>query len=563
MTDPLKRQFLGAVILLVIGGCNSNKSSYVADVNGKKISADDFSARYDKYRAQTSERDNIVLRKRILNNMVNEILIYDDLRRQGFDRDSIYNEKYQDIKDQALLDGYAKRITVDTMTVSNAELSREFRAYNTKASARFVYAKTEAEAWKLKEKLQHGTTFSGLAKHIFADPTLAKTGGYLGFFGYGDTEPAMQEAAFSLPVGVLSDPVRLRMGYAIIKVEKRFEMPLASDLDYAKAKPKLEDAIRQRKIMQFLKEEGDRITGELNPVFNDEALKKVLDSWNYIVGEDGSSPHKEQRYKEIENISSLPFAQFMGFSWTVKDFVEAVEKSRSKDRRRVKSLNRLKDMAVGLAMRTVLLQNARNAGLEQDERVRLQEKLARENYLLHRWASLAQDTVVAAGIDQDASRNYFEKNKDQFTDPPLVDVAEILVRTEGEASELMKEINQGADFGMLARTHSIRTSAAQYNGELGWVPQSAFGTVGEKVFRSRVGDIVGPEFLNPNFVILKILGKRPPRQRTFEESENEVLQALIPLRKQEAFASALETLRLHAKIDLNIDALGNIVVASN
>lgn len=559
----LKQRGLIVFIVLGLAACNTERVGYVAEVNGKQITTDEFSERYEKYRAQTSERDNIILRKKILNNMVNEILIFDDVHTQGLDRDSTSMEKQKDIEDQALLDGYAKRLTIDSMTVSEGELYREFRAYNTKVSARFVYAKSEAEARNLREELQHGTSFSTLAKRVFADPRLAGSGGYLGFFGYSEMEPALQDAAFSLPVGVLSDPIKLRVGYAIVKVEKHVELPLVSESDYAKVKPKLENAIRQRKTMEFLKEEGNKTAQDLRPSFDEETLKKVFDNWSYISREEGARPLSEDRYKQIEDIASLSLVQFNGHSWTVKDFVQAAEKTRPKYRRFVKTVENLRQVAEGLVMRRVLLQKAKDAGLEHDQRVELQVRLAGESYFLNRWGELAQDSVTVTGIDDKTKLGYFEKHRDQFTDPPLVNAAEILVTTQSEANQLLKEAKQGVDFGMLARTHSIRTYAAKRNGELGYVPPSAFGTISEKVFRANVGQIIGPEYLNPNYVILKVLGKKSPRQRTFEESKDAVAQTILPDLKQQAFWEALAHLRSRAKIEMNIEALGNVVVASN
>jgi len=495
--------------------------------------------------------------------MVNEILIFDDIHSRGLDCDSTFEQKYEDIKNQALLDGYAKLLTVDSMTVSKEELYKEFQAYNTKVSARFVYAKSEAEAWKLKRQLEHGISFSTLAKKIFADPGLAANGGYLGFFGYGDMEPSLQDAAFSLPVGVLSDPIKLRMGYAIVKVEKHVELPLASEADFGTVEPKLEDAIRERKMMEYLKQAAEKITEDLKPDFDEESVKKVFDAWSYIAHEELVKSVDENRFEKIEDIASLPFMRFGNQSWTVRDFVEAAEKTRPKYRRFVKTEDDVKKVAEGLAIRTVLLQKAHDAGLDRDERVQLQVKLARENYLLHRWASAAEDSVTVASISDSAKRNFFEKHEDQFTDPPLVDAAEILVRTKPEADQLLQEVRSGVDFGMLARTHSVRTYAARRNGELGYAPPSAFGTASDLVARATVGQVIGPVPLNPNFAILKILGRTSPRPRTFEESKDAVVQLMLPGARKEAFWESIGRLRSRAKIAMNIEALGNVVVASN
>ena len=550
-------------VLLFVESCNSRRSPVVAEVNGKKITADEFAERYAKYRSSAPERDNIVTRKKILTNMVNEHLIFDDVQRQHLDSDSLYREKLQDIQDQALLDGYAKHLTVDTLTVNESELWSEFRAFNTRVAARYVYAKSEAEAWQLRKRLLDGVSFAQLAKQTFSDPTLANNGGYLGMFGYGDTEESLQDVAFTLPLGELSKPVKIRVGYAIVKVEKHIERPLASESDYAKQKPKLEESIRERKIMQLLKSDGDQIAEQLSPAFNDEALGKVLEQWSLIAGDSTRARTQESGQALHESLETLPLVRFKGFSWSVGDFTQRLGKTSAKYLRRVRTVTELKQVIEGFAIRVVLLQKARDLGLDREERVVGQIERARQDFLLRRWASSVQDTVSSAAIDEKTLRGYFEQNSGQFADPPLVDAAEILVKSETEAKQLLAQVRQGVDFGMLARRHSIRTSAVRQNGELGFVSQSAFGAVGPKVFRAKVGEVIGPESLNPNFVLLKILAKKPGRQRTYEQSRENVVQALMPEAKTAAFAGAVERLRANSVIRMNIEALGNVEVASN
>jgi len=316
-------------------------------------------------------------------------------------------------------------------------------------------------------------------------------------------------------------------------------------------------------MTEYINTEEDKIAKELNPRFNDQTVQDVFDNWRYISQEELVRPVNENRFKKIDDIASLPFMQFGDQSWTVSDFVTEAEKTRPKYRRFVKTTDDLKEFAEGLVSRTVLLQKAREAGLEDEQRVVLQEKLARQNYLLRRWADLAEDSITASSIDDSAAFHFYEQHKDQFMDAPLVNASEILVRTLTEANQLLKEIKEGVDFGMLARTHSIRTYAARRNGELGFAPPSAFGSASEQVVRARVGQILGPLPLDPNFAILKILARKPSRQRTFEQSKDAVAILMLPERKQQAFWEAVNRLRSRARIDLDIEALGNVTVASN
>jgi peptidyl-prolyl cis-trans isomerase C len=80
-----------------------------------------------------------------------------------------------------------------------------------------------AKAKEIRQKLVDGADFATLAKAESDDKSNADKGGDLGTFGHGKMVPAFDKAAFSLPVGELSEPVKTQFGYHIIKVETRQE----------------------------------------------------------------------------------------------------------------------------------------------------------------------------------------------------------------------------------------------------------------------------------------------------------------------------------------------------
>jgi peptidyl-prolyl cis-trans isomerase D len=67
-------------------------------------------------------------------------------------------------------------------------------------------------------KAVEGADFSALAKEFSQDAS-GPEGGGLGYFGRGDMVPAFEEAAFALEVGEVSDVVRSKFGFHVIKVE--------------------------------------------------------------------------------------------------------------------------------------------------------------------------------------------------------------------------------------------------------------------------------------------------------------------------------------------------------
>ena len=85
-----------------------------------------------------------------------------------------------------------------------------------------------AKAAGLRAKLAAGADFAALAKAESDDTGSRETGGELGFLLRGSTGANVEAAAFSLPIGKLSDVVQTEYGFHILRVEERRPMPFDS-----------------------------------------------------------------------------------------------------------------------------------------------------------------------------------------------------------------------------------------------------------------------------------------------------------------------------------------------
>jgi peptidyl-prolyl cis-trans isomerase D len=77
-----------------------------------------------------------------------------------------------------------------------------------------------AKAEKILKELKKGGDFAELAKKHSNCPS-AQEGGDLGFFAYQRMDPKFSEVAFALKKGEMSELVKTRFGYHIIKLEER------------------------------------------------------------------------------------------------------------------------------------------------------------------------------------------------------------------------------------------------------------------------------------------------------------------------------------------------------
>jgi parvulin-like peptidyl-prolyl isomerase len=97
-----------------------------------------------------------------------------------------------------------------------------------------------AFAQELRERILAGEDFAQLAAIYSEDPGSGVDGGNLGWVGRGAFVPEFEEAAFALPIGEISQPVRSQFGYHLIEVLNRDEN-----------RPKDENQLRQERAQAF------------------------------------------------------------------------------------------------------------------------------------------------------------------------------------------------------------------------------------------------------------------------------------------------------------------------
>ena len=105
--------------------------------------------------------------------------------------------------------------------IVNAE-SEDPTLYKT-VRASHILVDDENQAWALKSRIVEGESFEKLAQQYSKCPSKDK-GGDLGYFNRGQMVPEFENAAFSTPIGEVSDPVKTRYGWHLIKVTRK--MPL-------------------------------------------------------------------------------------------------------------------------------------------------------------------------------------------------------------------------------------------------------------------------------------------------------------------------------------------------
>jgi peptidyl-prolyl cis-trans isomerase C len=85
-----------------------------------------------------------------------------------------------------------------------------------------------AKAQAIRARIVKGEEFGAVAKAESDDPASAAKGGDLGTFGHGHLVPGLEEAAFKLPAGEVSQPLKSPFGWHLIQVQERKERDFAA-----------------------------------------------------------------------------------------------------------------------------------------------------------------------------------------------------------------------------------------------------------------------------------------------------------------------------------------------
>lgn len=228
-----RKQLSAAVMVMIVGaalvGCNFGGfggKDTAATVGNSKISVEDLTARLaafpPQYQQALQQKEN---RLKVLDQMIDEEVVLEAARRQGFDKNKELEKQIKTSERQMLLNFFVQEKIDKAITVTDDDL----RNYYNANSAQFkeaelrqlshILVKTPAEAQAILKELKAGKDFATLAKAKSQDAT-AQNGGQLGWVQRGQLVPAFEQAGFAIgKKGGLSDVVQTQFGYHIIRLE--------------------------------------------------------------------------------------------------------------------------------------------------------------------------------------------------------------------------------------------------------------------------------------------------------------------------------------------------------
>lgn len=142
----------------------------------------------------------------------------------GYDTTSAFKEEYNKYKEQ-LTQNYLR-----TNQITDSLIKEAYERYKEKVQASHILLRVDKNAYpadtlavynrtiEIRDKAISGANFGELAKQYSEDPSAKTNNGDLGYFTSMQMVYPFETAAYTTPIGNISNPVRTQFGYHIIKV---------------------------------------------------------------------------------------------------------------------------------------------------------------------------------------------------------------------------------------------------------------------------------------------------------------------------------------------------------
>ncbi len=556
MRIGLEFLLVGAVLVVTVvsrslaAGTQPERSKVVASVGDSSITFGEFSDRYEDYLIYTGLQDNMQARYAILNNMINEILLrhYDDNR--AIYSNAEYQREIASAWKRSVLAFVEDREVYAKITVSDREMREAYERSKIKLAVRHLFARTEKEADELYHLAKIGVSFHQLAKQVFTDTTLRNNGGYLGYIGWGETDPNFERVAYSLKVGEISRPVKTAEGYSIIRVDDRIDDPFATEYGYETMKHKLARAIRIDKKKSAEDAYLARVFDTSAVRFNQTALETVLDGL------------KQQRFPEIERTvagGDIPgtCVSYKGHHYGTQQIERMILETPLYDRSLLTNVDLLRKAIVGLLMQDVLLDTAKAKGFDTTSSVRdAYAKLANDVYLNYK----RNEVLSTVPVSDSEIVKYYRENISYYTTEKEMNVQEIVVDNDSEAIALRRRVDEGEDFGTLAERYSLRKMSARNKGMLGLAPFSRFGSLKDTLWNLAQGTTLGPVKFDKYLGIFRVVEKKDGTPIALDLVRDQIVKAVKNEKGYPYMKARLAKLSKETNVTVDDDAIKNFAM---
>ena len=259
-----------ASLFLIITGVTRTfgaDDEILAKVGNEVITRIDFETRLKSFPfpAQEALKD-FEKKKQLLDSMIKARLLVLEGGNRGLNENPDMKAKLRMVRDDLITQEYVRSYIENKVEVSNEEAETY---YNTDPEIRErqylkisqIVVEKEEEAKEILERLKKGENFNKLARERSTDVASKYVAGELEWFEKGKGEKEIEEALSKLEKGGISDIVKVKGRYYILKLDERRIVPKAL---FLKVKDEIIRKLELKKITELVEKEIEELKKKIS-----------------------------------------------------------------------------------------------------------------------------------------------------------------------------------------------------------------------------------------------------------------------------------------------------------
>ncbi len=421
-----------------------------------------------------------------------------------------------------------KREVDEQIFVSDEEVEAFYAKTDQALSLSLLQVDDGDRAEELREAILGGAEFAELAE---AESTHASAsfGGAVTYVRRGELERSLEDLAFALEEpGDLTPVVETEDGFVFVRLDERTLNPVRPDRDVAIPQirsileSRVEDRLREETEARVQREAAASLFGEW--LVRDELIGEG--NGDVIVAESSGETLTMDAFRTMLNMDAIR----SGPEQQVAEAALAIAAQWTQRR------------AVALAVKGTDI-------LEDPDVVRKLEKFRRDAIL----TTLYEDYVYGdlEYGEEDIRAYYDEHSEDEFTRPPEVRLAYLVVAEAQTAEEAARRLAAGEDFETVANDVSIDQASAAHGGRIGWVrPGQILSVVEERVFALEIGELDGPIETELGYFVVQALDRRDSVPVPYEMARRMAEERVAKSMRKNAYDEWARALRERAGIEI-------------
>lgn len=393
------------------------------------------------------------------------------------------------------------------------------------------------QALALHAQVVAGGDFGQLAQD-HSDHESSAFGGGLAFVTRGQLDPELDGPAFALEqVGELSPVIETSSGFVFLRLDERV---LNAD------RPSRDEALPQIRLVL-----ENRATEERRAAVEQGLLDDAGAGW------EAELLTRERLLAEDEGDAVV--ARCLDRTFTLGEFRELFDLDAVRAAGAAEVAEATQGVARQWALDLALDPAIERSGLMHEPEIEALRADARQEIVL---GVLVRD-YINAGVDPDeqAVAAYYEAHRDtEFTRPPEVHMAYVVLGSEDEANAILARSEAGEIFGDLAREVSLDRTSAAHGGRIGWIrPGQIHEEVERRAFALEPGAIDGPIHTDEGWFVIQVLERTEPFQVPYAMSRNTAARRLVNELRTEARREWVLKLRDRALIEVDEQGVADAV----